>query len=190
MRFLKCKLSALMLVVTALAFTACNNTTSYADLLKDETKSINNFLADQKVIGSVPEDSIFITGEEAPYYRMDEDGYVYMKVIKTGDMKNRPEYNDLVYMRFTRYNLENYKDGKLPEGSGNAENVIDSYTFRYQNNQSANTQTWGQGIQYPLHYLGYGCEVKMVIRSAYGPSKEISQVVPFLYHVRYYKSQI
>ncbi len=190
MKIFKYTLSAVAIMVVALAFSACNNTTSYADLLKDETKSINNFLADQKVIGSVPEDSIFITGEDAPYYRMDDDGYVYMKVIRTGDMNSRPEYNDLVYMRFTRYNLDYYEDGELPTGTGNAENVIDSYTFRYLNDQSYDTQTWGEALQYPLHYLGYGCEVKMVVRSAYGPSNEISQVVPYLYHVRYYKSQI
>ncbi len=130
---------------------SCNDSKSYADLLRDETKAINNYLADQRVVGDVPADSVFesrrsiaekiykesgataATGEEheeaigkimsdlakdpakdAPYYRMDEDGNVYMKVIREGDMENRPKYNDLVYFRFLRYNLAGYDNGVYP----------------------------------------------------------------------------
>lgn len=122
-------------------FTGCNDSKSYADLLNDETKSINRFLADQRVVSTVPSDSVFVTRYElaekilsdrnvspadadynkkfndvlnemiadpaidAPFYRMDEDGDVYMRVVKTGDMNDRPQFNDLVYVRLTRYNL-------------------------------------------------------------------------------------
>lgn len=103
------------------ALSSCNDSKSYADLLRDETKAINNYLADQRVIGDAPADSIFITrrglaeeiyaksgvtgvdyeeeigrimqdlsedpAKDAPFYRMDEDGNVYMKVVRTGDME-------------------------------------------------------------------------------------------------------
>lgn len=206
--------------------TSCNDSKSYADLLRDETVSINNYLADQKIVGYVPADSVFIsrqgiaedifrksgshaTGEayeeeigrimqeladnpakDAPFYRMDDDGNVYMRVVREGDMENRPQYNDLVYFRFTRYNLAGYKDSTLPGGEGNSHDVTNSESIRYANFQSSASSAWGEGIQLPLGYLGYGCEVEMVIRSQFGRSDEIAAVVPYLYTVRYYKSNI
>ena len=60
----------------AWTFTGCNDTKSYAERLADETKYINAFLADQRVVGHIPADSVFEVGPNAPYYRLDEDGNV------------------------------------------------------------------------------------------------------------------
>lgn len=216
---------AIGLIVMAVALSSCNDSKSYADLLRDETKSINNFLADQRVIGEVPGDSVFTTrrgiaekiydeshaskgddyeevlgrimeelaadpAKDAPFYRMDEDGNVYMKVVRTGDMDNRPKYNDLVYFRFLRYNLAGYNDGVYPFPEGNATDVTYSESIRYGNYQSSSSAAWGEGVQLPLNYLGYGCEVELVIRSQVGMSSEIASVVPYLYRIRYFKSNI
>lgn len=211
-------------VAIAVALSSCNDRKSYADLLRDETKAVNNFLADQRVEGEVPADSVFVTrrglaeeiykksgvtgvdyeeeigrimqklaedpGKDAPFYRMDEDGNVYMKVVRTGDMENRPKYNDLVYFRFLRYNLSGYDNGVYPFPDGNATDVTYSESIRYGNYQSASSTTWGEGIQLPLGYLGYGCEVELVIRSQVGMSGEIASVIPYLYRIRYFKSNI
>lgn len=178
------------IMTLAMALVSCSDSKSYADLLRDETKAINNFLADQKVISDVPADSVFITGEDAPFYRMDDDGNVYMKVIRNDYPDNKPKYNDLVYFRFTRYNLSYYENGALPIGEGNAHDVTYSESLRYANFSSTLSSAWGQGIQYPLAYLGYGCEVEIVVRSQYGRSDGIATVQPYLYRVRYYKSNI
>ena len=37
----------------------------------------------------------------------------------------------------------------------------------------------------PLNYIGLESRVKLIIRSQYGLSSEISNVTPFLYEVRY-----
>lgn len=170
--------------------TGCNDSKSYADLLGEETKAINNYLADQTVENEIPADSIFLMGKDAPYYRLDPDGNVYMRVISNNYPDDKAEYNDLVYLRFTRYNLKHYVDGKLPTGSGTSEDVSMSETIRYQNFSSTTSSTWGEGIQVPLSFLGYGCEVEIVVRSQSGRSDEISVVIPYLYRIRYYKSQI
>jgi hypothetical protein len=183
-------ISLFSFLALGMVMTSCSDSTSYADLLNIETKAINNYLADQKVIGEAPADSIFIIGSDAPYYRMDEDGNVYMRVISRGDMSNRPEEDDLVYLRFMRYNLKDYADKTLPDGDGNAENVAYAETIRYQNYNSSSSSTWGEGIQLPLTYFGYGCEVEIVMRSRVGRSDEISSVVPYLYKIRYFKSNI
>lgn len=215
-------------LLISVAMSSCNDSKSYADLLRDETKAINNYLADQRVVGDVPADSVFesrrslaekiykesgataATGEEheeaigkimsdlakdpakdAPYYRMDEDGNVYMKVIREGDMENRPKYNDLVYFRFLRYNLAGYDNGVYPTPEGNASSMVSSAeSIRFGNYQSVASSTWGEGVQLPLYYLGYGCEVQLVIRSQAGMSSEIAAVTPYMYEIRYYKSNI
>ncbi|WP_289157502.1 DUF4827 family protein [uncultured Muribaculum sp.] len=217
--------SALLMFAAVTLFSGCEDSKSYADLLNDETKSINAFLADQRVVSTVPDDSVFVTRYElaekmlrdnnisttdpqydkkfsealdemikdpaidAPFYRMDEDGDVYMRVVKTGDMENRPEFNDLVYVRLTRYNLQDY-DGILPEGYGNAYDVATAITIRYDNENSQSYTQWGEGIQLPLDYLGYGSEVEIVVRSRKGPNDEIGIVIPYLYVIRYFKSNI
>lgn len=176
-------------IVALLALSGCNNSTSYAELLNDETKAINRYLADQIVKPSWPGIENIEIGEDAPFYRMDGDGLVYMRVISKGDMDNMAKVNDVVYMRFMRYNLFEYSDGELGDGDGNAEDVSYDEQFRFQNFTSSSSITWGEGIQVPLQYLGYGCEVDIVMRSQTGRSDEIANVQPYLYNVRYFKSR-
>lgn len=181
---------AALAITQTLAFTSCDDNKSYADRLEEETKFINNYLADQRVIGHIPENNDFETGPDAPYYRMDSDGLVYMRVISKGDMEDMAEKNDLVYIRFTYYDLTKYVDGQLPDGVGNSDDVTYSEQFRFQNTQSQSSISWGEGIQLPLEYLGYGCEVDLVIRSQAGRNDNIANVIPYLYNVRYFKSRI
>ncbi len=186
------RIFSIMALMTALAsgLTSCDDNTSYADRLESETKHINRYLADQQVVGHIPENNEFEAGPDAPFYKMDSDGLVYMRVISKGDTENMAKKNDLVYIRFTRYNLADYSDGKLPEGTGNSDDVTYPEQFRYQNTTSQNSITWGEGIQVPLEYLGYGCEVDLVIRSQAGRNEDIANVIPYMYNIRYFKSRI
>ena len=77
---------------------SCNDSKSYAELLTDEMHSVNKFLANQDVVLELPDDGNFIEGADAPYYRLDEDGNVYMQVIDSGD-------RDLMILQ---------KDGAIP----------------------------------------------------------------------------
>lgn len=80
-KFLTFAISAAFL----LAFSSCKDSKSYAELLNEETKAVNAFLADQNVILDIPADSIFEYGPDAPFYRIDPDGNVFMQVIEPGD---------------------------------------------------------------------------------------------------------
>lgn len=177
--------------VIVVALCSCDDTKSYADLLDDETKAVNNFLADQCVVDKIPADSNFVVGKDAPYYKMDEEGDVYMQVINKGDVNDKAEENQLIYFRFMRYNLNYYTTGTELVGEGNAQDM--SYlpsSFRYGNYTLQSSSQYGSGIQLPLYYLGIGCEVNIVIKSQLGFINEISNVIPYLYNVRYFKSQI
>lgn len=180
-----------LLALTALA--SCNNDQSYADRLNDERNAVNAFLANHRVEMSIPKDSVFEVGENAPYYRIDVDGNVYMQVLDAGDRKNdRVKLAEPIYFRYSRYNLATwYADGTWNVTSGN-ENTMDavSCSFNYGDYSLPSSAQWGYGLQYPLLFLGVECEVNLVIKSQYGFTNEISYVTPFFYHVRYYHSQI
>lgn len=185
---------ALLLAVTVLmTLAACNDDESYADKLNDERNAVNAYLANHRVVMSVPEDTVFEVGENAPFYRIDPDGNVYMQVLKAGDRINdRAKVSELIYFRYTRYNLSTwYADGTWSPTSGN-ESAMDSApcSFNYSDYTLPSSSQWGYGLQFPLLFLGVECEVNLIIKSQYGFSSEISYVLPFFYHVRYYHSQI
>lgn len=174
----------------SMALMACKDSKSYAELLTDEAKAVNNFLANQNVILQLPADGNFIEGKDAPFYRLDDDGNVYMQVIDSGDKEQMAQDDELVYFRFTRYSLYNYNPdtGEMSGGWGNADDLsVGSASFRFGNYTLSSSSQWGSGIQLPLSYVGLESEVNLVIKSQYGLSSEISQVVPFYYNVRYFK---
>lgn len=183
----------LMTCCAIMLFTACNNDQSYADRLNDERNAVNAYLANHRVVMSIPEDSVFEVGENAPFYRVDVDGNVYMQVLDAGDRKNdKAKTGAPIYFRYSRYNLLTwYADGTWSIYSGN-ETAMDamSCSFNYADYTLPSSSQWGYGLQYPLLFLGVECEVNLIIKSQYGFTGEISYVTPFFYHVRYYHSQI
>lgn len=172
---------------------ACNNDQSYADRLNEERSAVNAYLANHLVVMDVPKDSVFEVGENAPFYRVDVDGNVYMQVLDAGDrVGDRARKGEPIYFRYARYNLATwYADGTWNVYSGN-ENTMDavSCSFNYSDYSLPSSSQWGYGLQYPLIFLGVECEVNLIIKSQYGFTNEISYVTPFFYHVRYYHSMI
>ena len=178
-------------VLAVISLQSCEKTRSYSELLNDENMAVNRFLADQWVIASIPADSVFEVGPEAPYYQLDEDGNIYMQVLDAGSGE-KVEEEDQVYFRFTRYNLSNYKgDLNALYKEGNQEDMTQLATsFRYGNYTLPSSSQWGSGIQLPLAFLPLNSHVNLVIKSQFGWTKEVSYVIPYLYNIRYYPSQI
>ena len=185
-------ISILFSFLVALALASCSDSESYADLLNDERHATNAYLANCRVVNEIPKDTVFETGKDAPYYRLDEEGNVYMQVIKAGDRKtDKANPSEKIYFRYMRYNLNYwYKYGEMyGQGNENDMNAAPTY-FQYGNYTLAISSQWGYGIQLPLVYLGVDSEVNLVIKSQYGWASEISNVAPYLYHVRYFRNQI
>ena len=179
--------------LVACAMSSCSNDESYSDRLNTERNATNAFLRNFRVVNEIPADTVFETGENAPYYRLDEDGNVYMQVLRAGDRKtDKARNSESIYFRFMRYSIEEwYSTGVMTANAGNAEDLSQpSYYFNYNDFTLEISSRWGYGLQMPLHYLGVESEVNLVIKSQYGRTDEISYVLPFLYHVRYFHSMI
>lgn len=180
-----------LLALSAVSLASCSDSKSYAELLNDETFYVNTFLANQKVVNEIPADTVFEYGATAPYYRLDEDGNLYMQVIDPGTSGNRVTADEMIYFRFTRFSLYNYDGGALSGGIGNENDLsYDNTWFRFGNYQLQSSSQWGSGIQYPLALLPVDCEVNIIIKSQLGLTSEIAEVVPFLYHIRYFRPKI
>lgn len=188
---IKSLITILAAVVLATAMSSCNDGKTYAELLEDEDHYVNNFLADNIVINSIPADTVFIYGPDAPYYRLDEEGDLYMQVIDPGTPGNMVTDNELIYFRYTRYDLKYYENGELQYGGGNDDDMSQANTsFRYGNTSLQSSTQWGTGIQAPLAYLPVDCQVNLVVKSQYGFVKEMAEVQPYLFQLRYFKPQI
>ena len=189
-RYFKLLIMLSGLIIT-FATLSCSKSKSYSELLRTEEKAVNWYMAQHRVISQIPADSVFECGEDAPYYRMDDDGYIYMQVLNPGDKKNMAKKNQLVYFRYMRTNILDMYDGLDPQPTGNANNAGagNATSFRFDNNELPSTTAYGSGIQVPLKYLGLDCEVNIVIRSYYGVQSEMGACQAYLYNVRYFPAQ-
>ena len=178
-----------------MVLSSCDNGKSYADLLKEEDKAVKAFLADKKV-EDIPADSVFVTLQDVgnndtlavPYYRLDDDGNVYMQVLDAGIQDDRFEKGNDVNIRFLRVDLKALMNGENPDPVGNT-NPADYITIRFGETTLSSTTQYGTGIQYPMDFLGNECKVNLLIRAKLGFTAETSTVIPYLYTISYNKSK-
>ena len=183
-------LLGLMIVLTA----GCSKTQSYSELLRDEERAVNWYLSDYNVALDLPENpKDLITGaemgEDAPFYRLDADGYVYMQVVRA-EFDDMVEEGDLVYFRFLRESILDMYNGISTAPTGNSDYLPNGTTsFIYRNTILSSTTQWGTGIQMPLRYLGYNSEVNLVLKSYYGFTDEQTYCIPYIINLRYFKPE-
>lgn len=184
-------ISIFSLLAILLATSACSDSKSYADLLNDENKLVNAFLAEHRVLEEFPGVDECEAGPDAPYYRVDDEGNVYMQVERKGD-GTFPETGDRVYFTYLSYDLNYYVVGSNANiGTGNLNspgNSTPTY-FLYDDFSIEQSSQYGTGIQIPVGLLGYDCKVNVIIKSQAGPTSTMSYVVPYLYEIAYYEQK-
>lgn len=179
-----------ILTILAFVISSCNKGESYADLLKKEEKAVNWYLSGESIETEIPADSIFVTGENAPFYKMNKEGTIYMKVLDAGDRNDRPKEGERVYFRYSRMNLRNLYEADVEQWYGNSSDLGESTastSFLFGNYTLTSSYQYGKGIQYPLNFLGYNSRVRLVLKAEAGFYSEQSQCLPFVYDIRYFK---
>lgn len=185
--------SVSVLIALSLAMASCNDGKSYSDLLREEDVSVNWYLAKGRVETAVPADSVFETGADAPFYRMNSEGTVYMRVLRRGDAQ-KAKKGDKVYFRFMRQNIKYlYQGSNLSSGEGNSEDMasgLGGMNFIFGNTTLTSTLQYGEGLQLPMKYLGYNCEVELIVKSQMGFTAEMAECNPYVYHnLKYFKAE-
>lgn len=207
-KIFKTAFTAAASLLIAAGFTSCEDSVSYSDLLKDEEHAVNWFLAQQKVCPEIPADTLLQYGADAPYYRVDEEGALYMQVINPGklkdgadapegyfhpkDVENMAKSGDRVYFRFKRRNIKNMFEDTSAPWIGNAEDLtttIGPTYFVYGNRYLQTTTQYGLGVQEPMKYVGFQSEVNIVVKASMGFTDDQSSCIPYQMNIRYFKPE-
>lgn len=170
------------------AITITQNPCTLEDFRETERRAIKKYLSKFDVVNELPAVSDIQVGSVAPFYKLDSEGTVYMQVVRMGTESSATQ-GEMVAFRFMRYDLLYYfQNGVLPKGQGNANDLTHDVTsFRVNYDRPVDSQ-WGIAVQMPMLLgLPVDSEVNLVVASESGFVSEISDVIPFLYNIRYYK---
>ncbi len=189
------KIIAAAIVIAGAALAGgCSDTKSYSELLSEEERASNWYLAGFRIENSIPANGEFKTmeeyGKDAPFYKMDSDGYLYMQVVKKGTGA-KVQKDDVVYFRFQRKNLLLMYEGYEVSWDGNTSDMNANLqtNFVYANKNLQSYTLYGEGIQKPLEYLPYLSEVNLVLRSYLGFSTDQSQCIPYIINIKYFPAE-
>lgn len=169
------------------SITITQNPITSEDLRNRENRAIKKYISQFRVINAVPDVKDIQTGSDAPYYKLDVDGKIYMQVLRKGN-GSVPEYGDKIYLRFDRYNLIYFlENGHLGDASGNISDISLAATSFILNDEDSQ---WGSAIQMPILLgLPLGSEVNLVVASDLGFTNEIANITPFLYKIIYLRDE-
>ncbi len=159
------------------------------DLIVRERKAIDYFLKDVMVATTTPSNiAQFQVGENAPFYYLDENHNVTMRILSMGN-EGIAEDGDLVFFRFLRYNLMTFfTTGSMPTPNGNYYSLDEAASFYYNDFLTPSSALWGKGIQMPLlKGVPLGSKVQLVISSQEGIKNEYAYYIPYLYEISYFQ---
>ncbi len=190
------------LIGLVLAFQACDNTKTYAEMLDDEKEAIKAFIRDSNI--TVISQTQFFEQDSTTDVSKNEyvqlASGVYMQIVDKGS--NNPadtiRPNDLVLVRFYEYQLMGDEEERTLISNLSYPDFVDE--FRYTVSSSSIAGIFTQGLMYsyygtqvpagwlvPLAYVRDRAHVKLIIPSKMGHSTSSSYVCPYFYDIRKYQ---
>ena len=200
------KLTLFLLSILALSFgfQACDNTKTYAEMLEDEKKGIEDFIRQNniKVISqsdfyaqdSTTKDNEFVQLASGVYMNIVSKGYP-----DTDDYINENDTvksNDQILVRFMEYSILD-KDTTL--SNLNATEMVDEFLYKVTSSSIAGTFLQGYMMSYysstavpagwlvPLTYVRNGAHVKLIVPSKMGQKTALQYVYPYYYDIQKYQ---
>lgn len=193
----KLTLFFLSLLAFGLAFQACDNTKTYAEMLEDEEDAIANYIRDNDI--RVISQSEFYANDSTT--DIDRNEYVqlasgvYMQIRKKGD-GDTVKANDQVLVRFMEYSLI---DQDTTLSNLHLPQMVDEFNYRVTSSSIAGQFVQGvmpsaysttavpAGWLVPLVYVRSGAHVRLIVPSKMGHNTAMQQVYPYYYDITKYQ---
>lgn len=193
----KLTLFFLSLLACSLAFQACDNTKTYAEMLEEEKDAIKAFIRDSSI--TVISQTEFYRNDSITELANNEfvqlASGVYMQIVDKGsdNLADTVKPNDQILVRFTEFSLiDNYvtlSNEELPQ-------VVDAFNYKVTSSSIAGIFTEGlmgsiygtsvpAGWLVPLAYVRDRAHVRLIVPSKMGHSSAMQQVYPYYYDLKY-----
>lgn len=196
----KLTLFFLSLLVCGLAFQACDNTKTYAEMLEEEKEAIKAFIKDNniKVISQTEfyrNDSITDTLKNE-YVQLASGVYMQIRDKGSKNPADTVKANDRILVRFMEYGL--IQGDTTMSNLGFAE-VVDEFNYRVTSSSIAGQFTQGLMLSYyqttavpagwlvPLAYVRDMAHVRLIVPSKMGHNTAMQSVYPYYYDIRKYQ---
>lgn len=167
----------LISLLTVFSFSSCSSDEPENDVVKKNNDAFNYFLSQYKVIKDIP--TSLETGENAPFYQIDKDGFIFLQVIENKGIMTKD--NEKIYFRYSTFSLISYFETHVwPKPTATDETDFDiSDSFLTYNS----TSTIPTII--PLNYVGNESRVNIAVRQISDKGD-----FPFLMNISYIPEQI
>lgn len=195
----KLTLFFLSLLALTISFQACDNSKTYAEMLDEEKKLINDFIRSRniKVISQTEfYDQDSITNLEKNEFVQLASG-VYMQIVDKGskNLADTMRSNNQILVRFMEYGLVQ-KDTTL--SNLNDVGVVDLFLYTITSSSIAGKFLEGYMKTYygeqvpagwlvPLTYVRDGAHVRLIVPSKMGQAESMREVYPYYYDITKYQ---
>ena len=163
-------------LLSLVALTACNESTSYSNQLEAEEKLIDNFISRQGI--TVVDEEPAQWGEKV-YWRIPDYDNFYFHLVSPGDTASAEvETNNKINLRYIRYTLEAYADTLR---AWNTDDSAYPIQFKYWTSDDNACTGWQVAVKYMKHS---GAQCKIICPSKLGFDSENSSVIPYGYDMK------
>lgn len=186
----------MLLTLACIAFQACDDTMTYAEMKEREDDAIAAFIRDSSI--TVISQSQFLAQDTVT--NLDRNEYVqlasgvYMQILDRGIEGDTVRNNDEILMRFTEYNI---LDKYLSYSNLELAYMVDGFRYTVTSSSIAGIFLEGAYWQYygssavpagwlvPWDYIYNKSHVKLIVPSDMGSSTAMQSVVPYYYDIRF-----
>lgn len=198
----KLVLLVLSVIGCCMAFQACSDDKTYADMLKEEKRAIAKFISDSNITVLSQREFVdrgYNTDVSKNEYVLTQSG-VYMQIIDKGSEAAADTFrnNDLILVRFEEYMVT---DTLVSLKCSNLTLPYYVDEFRYTKTSSSINAIFTNGILkntygssavpagwlVPFEYVRDGAHVKLIIPSKMGHQTSMNYVRPYFYDIKKYQ---
>lgn len=198
----KLLLFAFSLLVCSMAFNACDDDKTYADMLKDEKRAIAKFINDSNITVITQQqfiDQDSTTDVSKNEYVQTSSG-IYMQIVDRGSSNpaDTVKNNDMVLVRMAEY-LITETTVSLYSSNLSLPYYVDEFRYTKSSSSISGIFTKGAikdtysatavpaGWLIPLAYVRDGARVKLIVPSKMGHESAMNYVRPYYYDIRKYQ---